>query len=102
MKKGLLESVDYNKVNKNLEAMFQHQKAKEEEVTVDNACGPLLDVSVLDEFRYQNVIKESYGYVGRSVDVRPYGIAKFKFVAQFDNELSLNQGNFFWTHIWKL
>ena len=43
-------------------------------------------------FRYQNVTKENYGYVGQSIDVKPYGIAKFTFVAQFDNELGVNQG----------
>jgi hypothetical protein len=29
-----------------------------------------------NEFRYQNITTENLGYTGKSVDVRPYGIAK--------------------------
>ena len=33
------------------------------------------------------------GYSGANVDVRPYGIVKHHFVAEFDNELGLNEGD---------
>ena len=45
-----------------------------------------------NSFRYQNVTQKSSGYSGKSVNVKPYGIAKYNFVAQFNNELSLSQG----------
>ena len=32
-------------------------------------------------------------YSGANVDVRPYGIVKHHFVAEFDNELGLNEGD---------
>ena len=44
-------------------------------------------------FRYQTITFENLGYSGANVDVRPYGIAKYPFVAEFDNELSLNEGD---------
>ena len=44
-------------------------------------------------YRYQTITFENLGYSGANVDVRPYGIAKYPFVAEFDNELSLNEGD---------
>ena len=43
--------------------------------------------------RYQTITFENLGYSGANVDVRPYGIAKYPFQAEFDNELSLNEGD---------
>ena len=44
-------------------------------------------------YRYQTITFETMGYSGANVDVRPYGIAKYHFVAEFDNELGLNEGD---------
>ena len=44
-------------------------------------------------YRYQTITFETLGYSGSSVDVRPYGLAKYHFVAEFDNELGLNEGD---------
>ena len=50
---------------------------------------------LFDTLRYQNVTYDNLGSMHPpiSVDVRPYGIAKYTFLAQFDNELSLNEGD---------
>ena len=48
---------------------------------------------VITPYRYQTITFENLGYSGANVDVRPYGIAKFHFVAEFDNELGLNEGD---------
>ena len=49
---------------------------------------------LFDTLRYQNVTYDNLGSTHPlSVDVRPYGIAKYTFLAQFDNELSLNEGD---------
>ena len=52
------------------------------------------DIFIFDPLRYQNVTYDNLGesHTAVSVDVRPYGIAKFNFFAQFDNELSLQEG----------
>ena len=42
--------------------------------------------------RYQNITDASPGYTATSIDVRPYAIAKFNFVAEFETELSLGVG----------
>ena len=44
-------------------------------------------------YRYQTITFENLGYSGANVDVRPYGIVKHHFVAEFDNELGLNEGD---------
>lgn len=44
-------------------------------------------------YRYQTITFENLGYSGANVDVRPYGIAKYHFVAEYDNELSLYEGD---------
>ena len=49
-----------------------------------------------DPLRYENVTYDNLGgekHIAVSVDVRPYGIAKYNFFAQFDNELSLEEGD---------
>ena len=93
MKKGLLEATDYEKVNSNLKMMFQPLPPSENASSLlcHDPPPPAQNLD-LDPFRYQNLTKENYGYVGNSVNVKPYGIAKYTFVAQFDNELSLSQG----------
>ena len=42
--------------------------------------------------RYQNITDASPGYTATSIDVRPYAIVKFNFVAEFETELSLGVG----------
>ena len=42
--------------------------------------------------RYQNITDSSPGYTATAIDVRPYAIAKFNFVAEFETELSLGAG----------
>jgi hypothetical protein len=61
-----------------------------------NNIKELTEVFSFDPIRYQNVV--TYDNLGEqhsaiSVDVRPYGIAKYNFFAQFDNELSLQEGD---------
>ena len=50
---------------------------------------------LFDPLRYQNVTYDNLGerHAAVSVDVRPYGIARYNFFAQFDNELSLQEGD---------
>lgn len=49
--------------------------------------------NLVTPYRYQTITFENLGYSGANVDVRPYGIAKYHFVAEFENELSLNEGD---------
>ena len=49
--------------------------------------------NLVTPYRYQTITFETLGYSGSSVDVRPYGLAKYHFVAEFDNELGLNEGD---------
>ena len=42
--------------------------------------------------RYQNVKSSTLGYTGATVDVRPYAIAKFNFVAEFESEVGFSAG----------
>ena len=59
-----------------------------------NGGEKMQDIFLFDPLRYQNVTYDNLGesHTAVSVDVRPYGIAKFNFFAQFDNELSLQEG----------
>ena len=105
-KRGLLETADYDRLNTNLRMMFGPKREEPLQQLKDPFGGaPSSGESLLElnqplfsddpstsTFRYQNVTRENYGYVGQSIDVKPYGIAKFTFVAQFDNELGVNQG----------
>ena len=105
-KRGLLETADYDRLNTNLRMMFGPKREEPQQELKDPFGGaPSSGESLLElnqplfsddpstsTFRYQNVTRENYGYVGQSIDVKPYGIAKFTFVAQFDNELGVNQG----------
>ena len=86
---GLLAKPDYDKVNENLRTMFTNRSDQDG----DDVGAESYLTSSYEQFRYQNVTTESYGYMGRNVNVRPYGIAKHNFVAQFDNELGVNQGD---------
>ena len=107
-KRGLLETADYDRLNTNL-SIKSVQKTEEplQQLKDPFAGAPSSGESLLElnqplfsddpstsTFRYQNVTRENYGYVGQSIDVKPYGIAKFTFVAQFDNELGVNQGSY--------
>ena len=58
--------------------------------TYANAGG---GTKLVTPYRYQTITFETMGYSGANVDVRPYGIAKYHFVAEFDNELGLNEGD---------
>ena len=51
------------------------------------------ETKLVTPYRYQTITFETMGYSGANVDVRPYGIAKYHFVAEFDNELGLNEGD---------
>ena len=107
-KRGLLETADYDRLNTNLSMMLGPKKEEPLQQLKDPFAGaPSSGESLLElkqplfsddpstsTFRYQNVTRENYGYVGQSIDVKPYGIAKFTFVAQFDNELGVNQGSY--------
>ena len=42
--------------------------------------------------RYQNITDSNPGYTATAIDVRPYAIARFNFVAEFETELSLGAG----------
>ena len=54
---------------------------------------PPKNSNLVTPYRYQTITFETLGYSGSSVDVRPYGLAKYHFVAEFDNELGLNEGD---------
>ncbi len=75
-------SKGYENLVKNLSMLRGKDKPEMED---ENVLGP--------SFRYQNITTESIGYTGADIDVKPYGIAKFNFVSQFDNEISLNEGD---------
>ena len=49
--------------------------------------------NLVTPYRYQTITMENLGYSGANVDVRPYGISKYHFVAEFDNELGLDEGD---------
>ena len=50
----------------------------------------LLESEPATQHRYQN--SHSAGFHSQTVDVRPYGIALYNFVPQYENELSLKSG----------
>lgn len=67
--------------NKEMEEKQQHHEKEE--------CNN----NLVTPYRYQTITFENLGYSGANVDVRPYGIVKHHFVAEFDNELGLNEGD---------
>ena len=60
------------------------------EIALIEFCKILLNTCV--SCNSSQFIKTSF-YSGANVDVRPYGIVKHHFVAEFDNELGLNEGD---------
>ncbi len=102
----LRPAVDYNKVSENLRVLGKKEEEKEERrgafaYQVLNKNLPMLKFSEikLQEIIFQSppppfqtVTCEGMGYTGERVDVKPYAIARFNFVAEFDNELGLNAG----------
>ena len=65
-------------------------------VTVAPASSTAVSVTMVEKeqevTRYQNITDSAPGYTTTSIDVRPYAIAKFNFVAEFETELSLGAG----------
>ena len=61
-----------------------------------NKSGDIVSKSVATEeeeaFCYQNITCETMGYTDASVDVRPYAVSRFNFVAEFANELGFSAG----------
>ncbi len=60
---------------------------------LSQAMRPAKEEKLVTPYRYQTITLENLGYSGANVDVKPYGIAKHHFVAEYDNELSLNEGD---------
>eukprot|EP00095_Tigriopus_kingsejongensis_P009498 maker-scaffold1595_size34508-snap-gene-0.8 protein:Tk09498 transcript:maker-scaffold1595_size34508-snap-gene-0.8-mRNA-1 annotation:"dynamin-binding protein" len=49
-------------------------------------------------FRYQNIKCESVGYTVQAVQVKPYAITKFNFMAEFESELGFSAGEMVYLH----
>ena len=75
----------YNNFASQMSAAFGRQQ--------DNAIKGEDKTKLVEAYAYQNVTCEGLGYTGGDVGVRPYAIAKFNFVAEFDAELGLQQGD---------
>ena len=69
------------------------EKKKEEEKQQQHQEKEECNNNLVTPYRYQTITFENLGYSGANVDVRPYGIVKHHFVAEFDNELGLNEGD---------
>lgn len=111
-------SLDYNKINENLSIFKQSQSQEEEkeifpppsnidytklsqnlsifQSSIDTTSSPFsrFRPKIDNENSYQNsdFLTKSYGYTRSNIDVKPYAIAKYNFVAEFDNEMGFDSG----------
>ncbi len=79
---------DFVKLSENLSVFSKSSKDREEEKENKKPSSSAAPKA----FAYQTVTCEGMGYTGERVDVKPYAVAKFNFVAEFDNELGLSAG----------
>lgn len=85
----------YERLGKNFSAAFQvAPNHNNNSISITNSGSSSLSMEEKEQEvnRYQNVTSAAAGYSGASVDVRPYAIAKFNFVAEFESELGFGAG----------
>lgn len=88
----LMSAPDYNRMDQNL-GVFKKARA----ATPPKQESDLLGEDV-ESFRYQNITCESVGYTMSGVNVKPYAITRFNFVAEFDSELGFSAGEMVYLH----
>eukprot|EP00094_Tigriopus_californicus_P005635 TCALIF_05432-PA protein Name:"Similar to DNMBP Dynamin-binding protein (Homo sapiens)" AED:0.05 eAED:0.05 QI:0/0.53/0.43/1/0.8/0.87/16/1294/2068 len=90
---SLMSAPDYNRMDQNLGVFKKPRAATPTKQKTDDL---LADDS--ESFRYQNITCESVGYTMNEVNVKPYAITRFNFVAEFDSELGFAAGEMVYLH----
>ncbi len=96
---ALQQPVDYSKLSENLGVLKESRNANSSFAQLSSPTEDQrrdgLDYNKLSENLsvFGKKDASAVGYTESGVNVRPYAIAKFNFVAQFDSELGLNEGD---------